>query len=100
MQMKSEPMASDSPRFMLKLIEHQGFKYNDKRFELFVRKLSFSWSKSGFFIFCNMRGINVEMCCVESIPFWDINHKILPAPNKIRLLTHNRKGALRHLKKL
>ena len=49
MQMKSEPMASDSPRFMLKLIEHQGFKYNDKTFEIFVRKLSFSWSKSGFF---------------------------------------------------
>ena len=42
MQMKSEPIASDSPRFMLKLIEDQGCKYNDKKFGLFVKKLSFS----------------------------------------------------------
>ena len=30
MQMKGEPFASDSPRFMLKLIEDQSCKYNNK----------------------------------------------------------------------
>ena len=59
MQMKSETIASDSPRFILKLIEDQGCKFYDKRFGLFVKKLSFSWSKKGFFIFCNSGVINV-----------------------------------------
>ena len=59
MQMKSEPIASDSPRFMLKLIEDQGCKYYDKKFGLFAKKLSFSWSKNGFFIFRNSGVINV-----------------------------------------
>ena len=59
MQMKSEPIASDSPSLILQLIEDQGCKYNDKKFRLFDRKLSFSWSKNGFFIFCNSRVINV-----------------------------------------
>ena len=36
---------------MLKLIEDQGCKYNDKKFGLFFRKLSFSWSKNGFLSF-------------------------------------------------
>ena len=31
MQMKSEPIASDSPWLILKLIEDQGCKYNDKK---------------------------------------------------------------------
>ena len=39
MQMKSEPIASDSPRLMLKLIEDQGCKYNNKIVRLFVRKI-------------------------------------------------------------
>ena len=68
MQIKSEPIASDSPWLMFKLIEDQGCKHNDKKFRLFVRKLSFSWSKNGFFIFCNSEVINVWICCVESIP--------------------------------
>ena len=68
MQMKSESIAFDSPWFMLKLIEDQGCKYNDKKFRLYVRKLSFSWIKNGFFIFCNSRVINAWMRYVESIP--------------------------------
>ena len=67
-QIKSEPIASDSPWLMLKLIEDQGCKHNDKKFGLFVRKLSFSRSKNGFFIFCSLGVINVWICCVESIP--------------------------------
>ena len=35
MQMKSEPLASDSPWLMSKLIEDQGCKYNDKKLGLF-----------------------------------------------------------------
>ena len=58
-QIKSEPIASDSPRLMFKLIEDQGCKHNDKKFGLFVRKLSFSSSKNGFFIFCSSGVINV-----------------------------------------
>ena len=46
MQMKSEPIASDSLWLMSKLIEDQGCKYNVKKFRLFVNKLSFSWSKT------------------------------------------------------
>ena len=76
MQKKSEPIASDSPRFMLKLIEDQGCKYYDKKFGLFVRKLSFSWSKNRFFIFCTSGVIYVWMCSVESFPPWAINQKI------------------------
>ena len=38
MQMKSGSIASNSPRFMLKLIEDQGCKYNDKKLGLFVKK--------------------------------------------------------------
>ena len=34
MQMKREPIAFDSPRFTLKLIEDQGCKYYDKKFGL------------------------------------------------------------------
>ena len=83
MQIKSEPIAFDSPRFTLKLIEDQGCKYYDKKFGLFVKKLSFSWSKSRFFIFCTSGVINVWMCCVESIPPWAINQKILPGPNRV-----------------
>ena len=68
MQMKNEPIASDSPWLKLKLIEDQGCKYKDKKFKFFVRKLSFSWSENGFFIFCNSEVINVWKCCVELIP--------------------------------
>ena len=68
MQMKSEPIAFGSPRLLSKLIEVQGCKYNVKKFRLFVKKLSFTWSKNGFFIFFNSRVINVRMCCVELIP--------------------------------
>ena len=60
MQIKSDPIASNySPRLILKLIEDQGCKYNDKKFRLFVRKLSFSWSKNRFFTFGNSGVINV-----------------------------------------
>ena len=59
MQMKSKPIASDSSRFMSKLIEDQGCKNNVEKFQLFVKKLRFSWSKNGFFIFCNSGVINV-----------------------------------------
>ena len=48
MQMKSEPIASDSSRFTSKLIENQGCKYNVKKFGLFVKTLSFLSSKNGF----------------------------------------------------
>ena len=58
-QMKSEPIAYDSPSLILRLIEDQGCKYNDKKFRLSDRKLSFSWSKNGFFMFCNSEVINV-----------------------------------------
>ena len=68
MQIKSEPIASYSPWLILKLIEDQGCKYNDKKSRLFVRKLSCLWSKNELFIFCNLGVINVWMCCVESIP--------------------------------
>ena len=85
MQIKSEPIASDSPWLMFKLIEDQGCKYNDKKFRLFVRKLSFSWNKNWFFIFCNSEVIDVRMRCVESIPPWAINQKILPGPNRVNL---------------
>ena len=68
MQIKSEPIASDSPWLMFKLIEDQDWKYNDKKFGLFARKLSFSWSKHGFFSFCDSGVINVWICYVESIP--------------------------------
>ena len=68
MPMKSEPIASDSPWLMFRLIEDQGCKHNDKKFGLFVRKLSFSRSKNGFFIFCSSGVINVWICCVDSIP--------------------------------
>ena len=84
MQMKSETIASDSPRFTLKLIEDQGCKFYDKRFGLFVKNLSFSWNKKGFFIFCNSGVFNVWMCCVESIPPWTINQKILPGSNRVK----------------
>ena len=67
MHIKSEPIASDSLWLVFKLIEDHSCKYNDKKFGLFVRKLSFSWSKNGFFIFCNSGVINVWICCVESI---------------------------------
>ena len=59
MQKKSEQIASDSLRLMSKLIKDQGCKYNVKKFRLFVNKLSFSWSKKGFFIFCISGVINV-----------------------------------------
>ena len=59
MQTKSEPIASDNPWLMFKLIEDQGCKYNDKKFRLFAIKLSFSWSKNGFCIFGNSGVINV-----------------------------------------
>ena len=36
---------------MFRLIEDQGCKHNDKKFGLFVRKLSFSRSKNGFLSF-------------------------------------------------
>ena len=45
-QMKSEPIASDSPPLMSKLIEVQGRKYNVKKVRPFVKKLSFSLSKN------------------------------------------------------
>ena len=48
MQIKSEPIVSDSPWLILKLIEDQGRKYNDKKLRLFVGKFSFLWSKNGF----------------------------------------------------
>ena len=59
MQIKNEPVASDSPRLKLKLIDDQSCKNNDKKFRLFVTKLSFSWSTNRFFIFCNSGVINV-----------------------------------------
>ena len=83
-QIKSEPIASDSPWLMFKLIEDQGCKHKDKKFGLFVRKLSFSRSKNGFFIFCSSGVTNVWICCVESIPPWTINQKILPGPNRVK----------------
>ena len=86
-QIKSEPIASDSPWLMFKLIEDQGCKHNDKKFGIFVRKLSFSRSKNGFFIFCSLGVINVWICCVESIPPWAINQKILPGPNRVKKKT-------------
>ena len=88
-QMKSEPIASDSPSLILKLIEDQGCKYNEKKFRLFDKKLSFSWSKNGFFIICNSGVIKVWMCCVESIPPWAINQKILPGPNRVNYEKYN-----------
>ena len=88
MQIKSEPIASDSPWLMIKSIEDQGCKHNDKKFGLFVRKLSFSRSKNGFFIFCSSGVINVRICCVESIPPWAINQKILPGPNRVKVFSH------------
>ena len=51
MQIKSEPIASDSPWLMFKLIDDQGCKHNDKKCGLFVRKLSFFRSKNGFLSF-------------------------------------------------
>ena len=84
MQIKSEPIASDNPWLMFKLIEDQGCKHNEKKFGLFVRKLSFSKSKNGFFILCSLGVINVWICCVESIPPWAINKKILPGPNRVK----------------
>ena len=93
MQMKSEPIASDSPRLTLKLIEDQGCKYNNKKFRLFVKKLSFSYSKNGFFIFCNLgviKRLNV-LCRID--PLWAINQKILPGPNRVKMLFYIVYGA-------
>ena len=64
MQMKSEPIASDSPRFILKLIEDQGCKYYDKQFRLFAKRLSFSWSKTNFLSFVIRELLTFE--CVVS----------------------------------
>ena len=70
---------------MLKLIEDHDCKHNDKKFGFFVKKLSFSWSKNGFFIFCNSGVTNARICCVESIPPWAINQKVFPGPNKVKI---------------
>ena len=39
MQIKSEPIASDSSWLMFKLIEDQGCKYNDKKVGTFCQKI-------------------------------------------------------------
>ena len=58
MQIKSEPIVSDSPWLILKLIEDQGCKFDGKSW-VFVGKFGFLWSKNGFFIFCISGVINV-----------------------------------------
>ena len=85
-QIKSEPITSNSPRVMSKLIEDQSCKCNDKKFKLFVKKLSFSWSKNGFFISCIRELLRLNVLCRIDPP-WAINQKILPGPNRVKRKT-------------
>ena len=82
MQMKIKPIAFNSPRLMLKLIRDQDSEYNDKKFGLFVRKLSFSWSKNGFLSFV-IRELLAFECVVSNQSPWAINQKILLGPNRV-----------------
>ena len=69
---------------MFKLIEEQGCKNKDNKMDFLSEKCASRKAKLAFLSFVVRELLTFEFCCVESIPPWAINQKILPGPNRVK----------------
>ena len=68
MQMKGEPIVSDSPRLMSKLIQNQGCKYNDKKVRLFSKNKVARGAKTNFLSFVIRELLTFECAVLNRSP--------------------------------